>query len=91
MNIEETGIDGLCGSAALSRGGVQNKLNRPGFAGGPNSWETGVMEAKKSTNKFSSEVRELAAWMVQEHRGEYPSEWDAVAGAGKLVVDRRES
>jgi transposase len=36
------------------------------------------MEAKKSTNKFSSEVRERAVRMVQEHRGEYPSEWAAL-------------
>ena len=30
------------------------------------------------SNKFSPEVRERAARMVQEHRGEYPSLWLAV-------------
>ena len=30
------------------------------------------------TNKFSSEVRERAVRMVQEHRGEYPSLWATV-------------
>jgi len=33
------------------------------------------MEKKKTSNKFSPEVRERAVRMVQEHRGEYPSEW----------------
>ena len=32
----------------------------------------------KKTNKFSSEVRERAVRMVQEHRGEYPSLWAAI-------------
>lgn len=32
---------------------------------------------RKST-KFSPEVRERAARMVQEHRGEYPSLWAAI-------------
>jgi transposase len=36
------------------------------------------MEAKKSTNKFSTELRERAVGMVQGHRGEYPSEWAAL-------------
>jgi transposase len=31
----------------------------------------------KKSNKFSPEVRERAARMVQEHRGEYPSLWAA--------------
>jgi transposase len=30
------------------------------------------------SNKFSPEVRERAGWMVQEHRGEYPSLWAAI-------------
>ena len=30
------------------------------------------------SNKFSSEVRERAVRMVQEHRGEYPSLWAAI-------------
>ena len=32
----------------------------------------------KTTNKFSPEVRERAVRMVQEHRGEYPSQWAAI-------------
>ena len=31
-----------------------------------------------NSNKFSLEVRERAARMVQEHRGEYPSMWAAI-------------
>jgi transposase len=30
------------------------------------------------TNKFSPEVRARAVRMVQEHRGEYPSQWAAI-------------
>jgi transposase-like protein len=30
------------------------------------------------SNKFSAEVRERAVRMVQEHRGEYPSQWAAI-------------
>ena len=33
----------------------------------------------KKSNKFSPEVRERAVRLVQEHRGEYPSPWTAVA------------
>ena len=33
--------------------------------------------SKKNT-KFSPEVRERAVRLVQEHRGEYPSQWAAV-------------
>ena len=32
----------------------------------------------KKSNKFSPEVRERAARMVQEHQGEYPSLWAAI-------------
>ena len=32
----------------------------------------------KKSKKFSPEVRERAVRMVQEHRGEYPSQWAAV-------------
>ena len=32
----------------------------------------------KKSNKFSPAVREQAAQMVQDHRGEYPSLWAAV-------------
>ncbi len=30
------------------------------------------------SNKFFPEVREPAVRMVQEHRGEYPSQWAAI-------------
>ena len=29
----------------------------------------------KTTNKYSPEVRERAIRLVQEHRGDYPSQW----------------
>ena len=34
--------------------------------------------SKKTTPKYSPEVRERAVRLVQEHRGEYPSLWAAV-------------
>ena len=35
--------------------------------------------------KFSPEVRERAVRMVEEHRGDYPSEWAAITSiAGKI-------
>ena len=36
------------------------------------------MKSKKTTPKYSPEVRERAVRMVQEHRGEYPSSWAAI-------------
>lgn len=36
------------------------------------------METKKTVKSFSPEVRERAVRMVQEHRGEYGSEWEAI-------------
>ncbi len=37
--------------------------------------------------RYPQEVRERAVRMVQEHRGEYPSEWAAITSiAGKLGV-----
>ena len=37
--------------------------------------------------KYPQEVRERAVRMVQEHRGDYPSEWAAITSiAGKLGV-----
>jgi len=53
------------------RSGRALSLNRAGFAGGPNSRENGAMEAKKTTNTFSPEVRARAVRMVREHRDEY--------------------
>ena len=37
------------------------------------------------TNKFSPEVRERAVRLVQEHRGEYPSLWDAVESIAPTI------
>jgi len=37
------------------------------------------------SNKFSPEVRERAVRMVQEHRGEYPSLWAAVASIAPKI------
>jgi transposase len=34
--------------------------------------------SKKPTLKYSPEVRERAVRLVQEHRGEYPSQWAAI-------------
>ncbi len=45
------------------------ELNHPGFDGGFHLAENGAMN---KSNEFSSEVRERAVRMVQEHRGEYP-------------------
>ena len=39
----------------------------------------------KKPNKFSPEVRERAVRMVQEHRGEYPSLWAAVASIAPKI------
>ena len=62
------------------------KLNRAGFAGGPNSWEDGVMETtKKPSNKFSHEVRARAVRMVQEHRGDHASQWAAIASIAAKI------
>ena len=37
------------------------------------------------SNRFSPEVRERAVRMVQEHRGEYPSLWAAVASIAPKI------
>ena len=37
------------------------------------------------SNKFSPEVRQRAVRMVQEHRGEYPSLWAAVASMAPKI------
>ena len=67
------------------RSGRALSLNRAGFAGGSNSRESGAMEAKKTTNKFSPEVRARAVRMVQEHRDEYASQWAAIASIAAKI------
>ena len=37
------------------------------------------------SNKFSAEVRERAVRMVQEHRGEYPSQWAAIESIASKI------
>jgi transposase-like protein len=44
------------------------------------------MEAKKKTsNKFSPEVRARAVRMVQEHRGDHASQWAAIASIAAKI------
>jgi transposase-like protein len=44
------------------------------------------MEAKKKTsNKFSPEVRTRAVRMVQEHQGEYASQWAALTSIASKI------
>ncbi len=43
------------------------------------------MPSKKLTPKYSPEVRERAVRMVQEHRGEYPSLWAAIASIAPKI------
>ncbi len=43
------------------------------------------MEAKKTSNGFSRDVRERAVRMVLEHQGDHASQWAAIASiAGKI-------
>jgi transposase-like protein len=44
------------------------------------------MEAKKKTsNRFSSEVRERAVRMVLEHQGDHASQWAAIASIAAKI------
>ena len=66
---------------------TESRMNRPGFAGGPNSWENGVMKTnKKPSNKFSPEVWAWAVRMVQEHRGDHASQWAAIASIAAKIA-----
>jgi transposase len=39
----------------------------------------------KTSNKFSSEVRERAVRLVPTHRGEHPSEWAAISSIAAKI------
>lgn len=39
----------------------------------------------KKSPKFSPEVRERAVRMVQEHRGEHPSQWAAIEAIAGMI------
>jgi transposase len=43
------------------------------------------METKKTSNRFSGEVRERAVRMVREHRGDYPTEWAAIVSIAAKI------
>ncbi len=43
------------------------------------------MEAKKTSNKFSPEVRERAVRLVLEHQGDYASQWTAMASIASKI------
>lgn len=39
----------------------------------------------KTTNKFSSEVRQRAVRMVLDHEGDYPSRWSAAVSVAEKI------
>ena len=43
------------------------------------------MDTKKTTNKFSAEVRERAVRMVREHQGEHASQWAAISSIANKI------
>ena len=49
------------------------------------------MDAKKTTNKFSPEVRDRAVRMVRDHRGDYGSEWEAISSIASKIACTAES
>ena len=49
------------------------------------------MEKKKTSNKFSPEVRDRAVRMVRDHRGDYGSEWEAISSIASKIGCTAES
>ena len=43
------------------------------------------MDTKKTTNKFSAEVRERAVRMVRDHQGDHASQWAAIASIASKI------
>lgn len=43
------------------------------------------METKKTSNKFSPEVRARAVRMVHEHQADYPSQWMAIQSVAAKI------
>ena len=43
------------------------------------------METKKTSNKFSPEVRTRAVRMVHEHQADYPSQWMAIQSVAAKI------
>jgi len=49
------------------------------------------MDTKKTTNKFSAEVRERAVRMVRDHQGDHASQWAAIASIASKMGCTAES
>ena len=49
------------------------------------------MDTKKTTNKFSAEVRERAVRMVRDHQGDHASQWAAIASIAPKIGCTAES
>jgi transposase len=44
-----------------------------------------MSEKKKPTPRYAPEVRERAVRLVREHRGDYPSQWAAIASIAAKI------